>query len=66
MRLYSQKERDDAGLAIELIKQTLMSQQSSSTKGTWMKAYKKLHEAQKILIESAFYSKDFDPSLASY
>lgn len=68
MRLYSKEERDNAGFAIELNKRTLLSfpADSPDNQAVQDKAHKYLIKAQELLIESGFYSDEFDPSLAAY
>ena len=66
MRLHGKKQRDDAGLAIQLVIRTIMSHQPDKNKEVWMKAFRLLQEAQNILVETGFYSDDFDPRLAAY
>jgi hypothetical protein len=62
----NQQERDNAGFAIELIKRTIMSTSPQQTSPEWKKALVMLDDAQKILMETGFYSEGFDPSLATY
>lgn len=66
MRLNSLDERDQAGFALELIRRTILSTRPDETNKKWKEAYKKLGEAQQILMDSGFYSPEFDPGLASY
>lgn len=68
MRLNSLEQRDQAGLAVQLIIRTTMSfrAENSANQKAWDDARKKLQEAQELLIESGFYSEDFDPTLAAY
>ena len=66
MRLHGMKQRDDAGLAIQLVIRTIMSHSPDKNKQDWMKAYRLLQEAQDILVQTGFYSGDFDPSRAAY
>ncbi len=66
MRLNSSQERDDAGFAIELIRRTILSHSPHGHTQQWKEAQRLLGEAQQILIETGFYSDDFNPSLASY
>jgi hypothetical protein len=66
MRLASKEERDQAGFALELIRRTILSHSPHSHTKQWKEAQKLLGEAQQILIETGFYSDDFNPSLASY
>lgn len=66
MRLHGMKQRDDAGFAIQLVIRTIMSHPPDKNKEDWMKAYRLLQEAQNILVETGFYSDDFDPRLAAY
>lgn len=68
MRLYSKEERDDAGLAVELIIRTLLSfpADDRGDQPAWDEAYRCLQRAQDLLKESGFYSDEFDPTLAAY
>ena len=66
MRLHGKEQRDEAGFAVQVICQTIRSQGAHEHSKEWREALVALRKAQKILIDTGFYSDKFDPSLAAY
>jgi hypothetical protein len=67
MKLYGERQRDEAGFAIELVCRTIMSHPPyDGWSDEWMDALTHLKQAQEILLRTGFYSDKFDPKLAAY
>lgn len=67
-RLNSLKQRDEGGLAVQLIIRTTISFRAENpvNQKAWDDAREKLQEAQELLMRSGFYSEGFDPTIAAY